>query len=84
MNAFLVFPHIGDQKDQGNRMDFDYVVMPAVILVIALVLVCFCIRRMHSISAKDYRAWRKVAERVVLSFTALLAIDVHLAAVDDV
>lgn len=55
-------------------MDFDYVVMPTVILVVALLLIWLCIRRMRSISAKDYRAWRKVAERVVLSFIVLLAI----------
>jgi len=55
-------------------MDFDYVVMPAVIFVIALLLVWFCIRRVRAISAKDYRPWWKVAERAVLSFIVLLAI----------
>lgn len=55
-------------------MDFDYVFMPAVILVAAFLLVWLCIRRMRSISAKDYRAWRKVTERVVLFFVTLLAI----------
>ena len=55
-------------------MDFDYVVMPAVILVIALLLMWFCIRRMRAISAEDYRPWRKGAERAVLSFIVLVAI----------
>jgi heme/copper-type cytochrome/quinol oxidase subunit 2 len=55
-------------------MDFDYVVIPAVILVVALLLVWFCIRRLRTISAKDYRPWRKGAERAVLSFIVLLAI----------
>ncbi|KAA6458276.1 alpha/beta hydrolase [Acidobacteria bacterium AB60] len=54
-------------------MDFDYVVMPAVILVVALLLIWFCIRRMRAISTKDYRPWRKHAERAVLSFLVLLA-----------
>jgi pimeloyl-ACP methyl ester carboxylesterase len=55
-------------------MDFDYVLMPAVILVVALLLVWFCIRRMRAISAKDYCPWRKRAESAVLSFIVLLAI----------
>lgn len=55
-------------------MDFDYVVMPAVILGVALLLVWFCIRRMRAISAKDYRPWRKGAERAFLSVIVLLAI----------
>ena len=55
-------------------MDFDYVVMPAVTLVSALVLVWFCIRRMRTISAEHYRPWRKGAERAALSFIVLLAI----------
>ena len=55
-------------------MDFDYVVMPAVILAVALSLIWLCIRRIRTISAKDYRPWRKGAERVVLSFVVLLAI----------
>ncbi len=61
---------------KGNEMDFDYVVMPAVILPVALLLVALCIRRMHSLSAKgfSYPAWRKVSERIVLSLLLLLAI----------
>ena len=55
-------------------MDFDYVVMPAVILLVALFLVLFCIRRMRAVSAKDYRPWRRGAERAVLSLIVLLAI----------
>lgn len=55
-------------------MDFDYVVMPAVIFVVALLLVWFCIRRMRAISARDYRPWRKGAERAFLSIIVLLAI----------
>jgi pimeloyl-ACP methyl ester carboxylesterase len=55
-------------------MDFDYVVMPALILVVALLVVWFCTRRMRSLSAKAYRISRKIAECIVLSFIALLAI----------
>lgn len=74
MSSSCEKPHIGEQKVQGNRMDFDYVVMPAFILVVALLMVWICVRRMRSLSAKGYRVWRKVTERVVLSFTVLLAI----------
>ena len=55
-------------------MDFDYVVVPAVILAVAFLLVWFCIQRMRTISAKNYRPWRKGAERAVLSIIVLLAI----------
>jgi pimeloyl-ACP methyl ester carboxylesterase len=55
-------------------MDFDYVVMPAVILMVALLLVWLCIRRLRTISAKECRVSRKVAECVLLSFVVLLAV----------
>ncbi len=55
-------------------MDFDYVVMPAVILVLALLLVWLCARRIRLLSAKTYPTWRKIVERIFLSFLILLAI----------
>jgi hypothetical protein len=55
-------------------MDFDYVVMPALILLVALLVVWLCARRMRELSDKDYRVWRKAGERIVLTFIALLAI----------
>lgn len=67
-------PHIAGTERSRGQMDFDYVVLPAVILVAALLLVWLCIRRMRAISAKDHRLWRKGAERAVLSFIVLLAI----------
>jgi pimeloyl-ACP methyl ester carboxylesterase len=54
-------------------MDFDYVVMPALILVIALLLVWLCIRRMRTLFAKTYSRWRRIAECGGLSICLLLA-----------
>src|ERR1035437_5646127 len=54
-------------------MDFDYVVMPAIIFVIGILIVWLSIRRILSLSKKGYRMWRKVAERIVLSIVALVA-----------
>ncbi len=52
-------------------MNFDYVVMPALILVVGALLVWLSLRRIISISTKNYRKWRKVTERIVLSLAAL-------------
>jgi len=54
-------------------MDFDYVVMPAIIFVIGILIVWLSMRRILSLSKKSYRMWRKVAERIVLSVVVLLA-----------
>lgn len=51
-------------------MDFDYVVMPALVLV-GILLVWLCVRRVLSLSTKSYRMWRKVSERIVLSIVVL-------------
>lgn len=55
-------------------MDFDYVVMPAVILVLAFVAAWLCVRRICLISVKTHPTWRKIAERVLLSCLLLVAI----------
>lgn len=54
-------------------MDFDYVVMPAIIFMIGILIMWLCIRRMLSLSKKSYPIWRKVAERIVLPIVALVA-----------
>jgi hypothetical protein len=54
-------------------MDFDYVVMPAIIFVIGILIMWLYIRRILSLSKKSYRMGRKVAERIVLSIVALVA-----------
>ena len=54
-------------------MDFDYVVVPVLILFIAVVVIWLSVRRVLSISAKVSRRWRRVAERIALSLTVLLA-----------
>lgn len=54
-------------------MDFDYVVMPAALLVILIPVIWLCFRRMRSLSTKSYGTWRKAAERTVLSCIVLVA-----------
>ena len=57
-------------------MDFDYVVMPGIILVAAVVVVWLSVRRIRSLSTVTYRMWRKVAERAFLSTVVFLAVTV--------
>jgi pimeloyl-ACP methyl ester carboxylesterase len=54
-------------------MDFDYVVVPAIILLVGIVIVWFSVRRILSLSTKVPRRWRRVAERIVLSVVVLVA-----------
>lgn len=56
-------------------MDFDYVVAPILILLTALCLSWFCVRRLLS-GLDRYRKWRRMTERVVLSLITLVAITV--------
>lgn len=53
-------------------MDFDYVILPAIIFVVGVLLIWLSVRRFCSLSTKSYRTWRKVAERVVLSGVVIL------------
>jgi len=53
-------------------MDLDYVVIPAAIFVVGIVVVWLCVRRILSLQSKSYRMRRKVAERVVLSIAVLV------------
>ena len=53
-------------------MDLDYVVIPAAIFVIGIVVVWLCVRRILSLQTKSYRTRRKVAERIVLSMAVLV------------
>ena len=53
-------------------MDFDYVVLPAIIFVVGVLLIWLSVRRFCSLSSKSYRTWRKVVERIVLSVVVIL------------
>jgi pimeloyl-ACP methyl ester carboxylesterase len=57
-------------------LDFDYVVIPALILLIGILLVWLSVRRMLSLSGKSYRTWRKVAERIVFAVVILVSVAV--------
>ncbi len=52
-------------------MDFDYVVIPALILLVGALLVWLSLRRILLLSTKNCPTWQKVAERIVLSLAAL-------------
>jgi len=62
-------------------MSFDYVVVPAILLVIGSLLVWLCARRLLSLSTRSYRTWRKVTERILLSMAAVLVTAVVLCSV---
>lgn len=54
-------------------MDFDYIVVPALILLIGVVVIWLSVRRIRSLSANVSARWRRVAERIVLSVVVLVA-----------
>ncbi len=54
-------------------MDFEYVVLPMLILLVGVVVIWLSIRRILSLSAKFSKRWRRVAERIVLSAIVLVA-----------
>lgn len=54
-------------------MDFEYVVLPALILLIGVVVIWLSVRRILSLSSKVSARWRRVAERIVLSAVVLVA-----------
>jgi hypothetical protein len=55
-------------------MDFNYVVMPIIILAAGILIVWLSVRRILSLYVKTHRTWRRLAERVVLSIVILLAV----------
>ena len=57
-------------------MDFENVVLPALILLIGMLVSWLSVRRILSLSTKVSRTWRRVAERIVLSVVVLLAVAV--------
>lgn len=54
-------------------MGIYYVVFPALILVLAGLIVWFSVRRLRSLGSKNYRKWRKITERVLLAVVSLIA-----------
>src|ERR1700730_11930079 len=55
-------------------MDRDLVVAPAIVLGIALLVSGFCFHRMCALGIKGYPKWRRISERMVLSFVFLVAV----------
>jgi uncharacterized protein (TIGR03435 family) len=54
-------------------MDFNYVVVPAIIPLTGILIVWLSIRCNPSLSAKSYRRLRRVTERIILSSVVLVA-----------
>src|SRR5258708_4810474 len=54
-------------------MYFDYVVAPSLILIVAVLVSGFCLRRIL-VHTKRYRKWRRISERVALSIVFLVAV----------
>jgi len=54
-------------------VDFDYVVMPVIMLAIGILVVWLSARRIRLLRKKNFRIWRKVVECVVLSIVVLVA-----------
>ena len=57
-------------------MDFDYVVVPTLIVLIGGLIGWLSIRRALSLQGKSYPTWRKVTERIVLSLVILVTLTV--------
>ena len=48
-------------------MDFYSSVAPGLVIVVALFVFLLCFRRARTLSAKPYRTWRRICERIALS-----------------
>jgi pimeloyl-ACP methyl ester carboxylesterase len=57
-------------------MDFDYVVVPFIILALAILVIWLSVRRMRSLSTRAHRTRLRVIERIGLSIVVLLAVAV--------
>ena len=57
-------------------MDFDCVVMPAIILLVGTLIVALCVRRFLTLYTNSHRTWRKLVESTALSIVALAAVAV--------
>jgi pimeloyl-ACP methyl ester carboxylesterase len=55
-------------------MDFDYVVIPALIVLAGIFIAWLSIWRVSSLRKKACPTWRKVTERIVLSLVVLVAV----------
>ena len=53
-------------------MDFDYVVMPAIIFVVGVAMIWLCVRRILLLSKNSFRVWRKAVELMILSSLVLI------------
>lgn len=57
-------------------MDFDYVVVPALILLIGILVIWLSVRRILSLAANVSAKWRRATEKIVLSAVVLFAVAV--------
>lgn len=64
-------------------MDFDYQIAPALILLIGILVIWLSLRRILSLRAKVTRRWRRIAERIVLSFVVLFVAAITVSTSDN-
>ncbi len=57
-------------------MDFDYIVIPALILLMGIAVIWLSLRRILALPTKVSRKWRRVVERIVLSIVIVVAVAV--------
>jgi pimeloyl-ACP methyl ester carboxylesterase len=57
-------------------MDFAFVVIPALVLLVAILVTWLALRRIFSPSLRNCRMWRRVTERILLSLVILVAVPV--------
>jgi pimeloyl-ACP methyl ester carboxylesterase len=55
-------------------MDVEHDVVPALLLVLCILIAWLSVRRLLALRTKNYPAWRKPAERIVLFFLAINAV----------
>jgi hypothetical protein len=54
-------------------LDFDYVIMPAILVIAGILIAWLSIRRIKALPAKDLPQWRRILERVFLSLILVVA-----------
>lgn len=55
-------------------MDFDYGIMPAMLLLLAALILFASLHRLRTLSSRPYASWRKLVERIGLSLIILVTV----------
>lgn len=60
-------------------MNVDYVILPSVLLLFAVLTVALCVRRIRTLRSKPYRTPCKLSERVVLSLAMFVVVAIAVS-----